>query len=135
MLAIMADHDIEGQMQVLLRVLRSREWNALWTELGIPVESFAGLGLSPSTSDAVLWHFCQTRQIILLTGNRNHESPESLEATLQVATTPKSLPVLTISEPRRVINSAEYASRVVAKLIEYLFDIEDLRGTRRLYLP
>ena len=29
--AIMADHDIEGQMQVLLRLLTSAEWHALWT--------------------------------------------------------------------------------------------------------
>ena len=29
--AIMADHDIEGQMQVLLRLLTSAEWHTLWT--------------------------------------------------------------------------------------------------------
>jgi hypothetical protein len=80
--AIMADHDIEGQMQALLRLLMSPEWNALWTELAMPVESFASLGLSPSISDAALWQFCQTRQIILLTGNRNNDGPESLEVVL-----------------------------------------------------
>ena len=101
----------------------------------MPVESFATLGLSPNISDAALWQFCQTRQIILLTGNRNHDGPESLEAVLQVATTPRSLPVMTISEPRRVLNSSAYAYRVVERLIEYLLDIEDLRGTRRLYPP
>jgi hypothetical protein len=31
--AIMADHDIEGQMQILLRLLSSTEWRVLWTEL------------------------------------------------------------------------------------------------------
>ena len=29
--AIMADHDIERQMQVLLRLLTSAEWHTLWT--------------------------------------------------------------------------------------------------------
>jgi hypothetical protein len=46
--AIMADHDIEGQMQVLLRLLTSAEWHAFWTELAVRVESFASLGC-PST--------------------------------------------------------------------------------------
>ena len=133
--AIMADHDIEGQMQALLRLLMSREWRALWTELAMSVESFTSLGLSPSTSDATLWQLCQAREIILLTGNRNHDGPESLEAVLEVATTPRSFPVLTISEPRRVLNSSAYARRVVERLLEYLLDIENYRGTQRLYLP
>ena len=45
MLAIMADHDIEGQMQVLLHLLISREWSELWEELAMSVESFATLGV------------------------------------------------------------------------------------------
>ena len=88
--AMMADHDIEGQMHVLLR---------------------------------------------LLTSNRNQESPESLEATIQLATTPESLPVLTIGEPQRILSSRAYAQRVVERLVEYLIDVENLRGTGRLYLP
>jgi len=42
---------------------------------------------------------------------------------------------MTISEPRRVLNTSAYAYHVVERLIEYLLDIEDLRGTRRLYPP
>jgi hypothetical protein len=40
MTASMADHDCEGQMQVLLRLLTVTEWHALWTELAVRVESF-----------------------------------------------------------------------------------------------
>jgi len=40
---IMADHDVEGQMQVLLRLLTSAEWRMLWTELKVRVESFVSL--------------------------------------------------------------------------------------------
>lgn len=43
--AMMADHDIEGQMQVLLRLLTSAEWGVLWTELAVRVESFASVGI------------------------------------------------------------------------------------------
>jgi hypothetical protein len=133
--AIMADHDIEGQMQALLRLLTSTEWRVLWTELAVRIESFASLGLPVDTPDAELWRFCQTHQIVLITGNRNHDGPESLEAVIQAANTPASLPVLTIGEPQRIFSSSVYARRVVEQLMEYLIDIENLHGTGRLYLP
>ena len=53
--AIMADHDIEGQMQVLLRLLNSPAWRELWRELAIEVESFTSLGVPTNTPDAELW--------------------------------------------------------------------------------
>jgi len=43
--------------------------------------------------------------------------------------------VLTLSEPQRVLSSRTYANRVVERLVEYLIDVENLRGTGRLYLP
>ena len=122
-------------MQVLLRLLTSAEWDALWTELAVRVESFASLGVPPNTPDADLWQLCQTQQIILITGNRNEEGPTSLEATIQASNTPTSLPVLTISEPQRLLSSRAYAHQVVERLVEYLIDVENLRGTGRLYLP
>ena len=122
-------------MQVLLRLLASAEWHALWTELAVRIESFASLGVPPNMPDADLWRLCQTQQIILITGNRNEEGPASLEATLQASNTPTSLPVLTLSEPQRVLSSRAYANRVVERLVEYLIDVENLRGTGRLYLP
>ena len=133
--AIMADHDSEGQIQVLLRLLISAAWDSLWTERAVCVESFASLGVSANTPDATLWQLCQTQQIILITGNRNQEEPASLEATIQASHTPTSLPVLTISEPQRMLSIRAYAHRVVERLLEYLIDVENLRGTGRLYLP
>ena len=135
MFAIMADHDIEGQVQLVLHLLMSSEWHAIWTELAVRVESFASIGLPVNTPDAALWQFCQTQQIILITGNRNEDGPESLEAVLQTSNTAASMPVFTISEPQRLLSSGVYAHRVVERLIEYLIDVENLRGTGRLYLP
>ena len=135
MLTLMADHDVEGQRQVLLCVLTSAEWQSLWTELAVHVESFTSLGMPTHTPDAILWQFRQTPHIILITGNRNEDGPASLEATLQASNTPSSLRVLTISEPQRLLSSRAYAHRVVERLVEYLIDIENLRGTGRLYLP
>jgi hypothetical protein len=59
--AIMADHDVEGQVQVLLHLPTSAEWHALWHELGIRVESFTTLGMPADVSDAELWQVCQRR--------------------------------------------------------------------------
>ena len=133
--AIMADHDIEGQMQVLLRLLTSAAWFEVWHELAIRVESFASLGLPENTSDIALWQFCQTQQIILITGNRNKAGPEALEAVIEQNNTPSSLPVLTIGVPPRVLSSRAYAERVATRLLEVLLDVEQYRGTGRLYLP
>lgn len=133
--AIMADHDVEGQVQVLLRLLTSAEWHEVWQELAVRIESFAHLGVSANSSDAELWRICQAQQIILITGNRNRAGPEALEAVMARYNTPTSLPVLTIGDPRRVLSSRTYAERVVTRLLEYLLDLENFRGTGRLDLP
>ena len=89
---IMADHDCEGQLQVLLRLLTSAAWQGLWTELAVRVESFATLDVPTNASDLVLWRLCQTQQIVLITGNRNQEGPESLEAAIQATIPPQVCP-------------------------------------------
>jgi hypothetical protein len=83
---IMADHDVEGHVHVLLRLLLSDEWYPLWTEMGYTVVSFESLGLPTTTSDVELWQLCQAQQIVLITGNRNKDGPRSLEATIQHTT-------------------------------------------------
>jgi hypothetical protein len=131
----MADHDVEGQVQVLLRLLTAAEWFDVWQELAIRLESFAHLGIPVDCSDVELWRLCQAEQILLITGNRNSAGPESLEAVIARGNTYTSLPVLTIGDPRRVFSSRAYAERVVTRLLEYLLDLENFRGTGRLYLP
>jgi hypothetical protein len=133
--AIMADHDIEGQVRALLRLLTSAAWYEVWHGLAMRVESFASLRLPENTPDAALWQFCQTQQIILITGNRNKAGPEALEAVIEQNNTPTSLPVLTIGVPPRVLSSRAYAERVATRLLEVLLDVEQYRGTGRLYLP
>jgi hypothetical protein len=133
--AIMADHDIEGQVRALLRLLTSAAWYEVWHGLTMRVESFASLGLPENTPDAALWQFCQALQLILITGNRNKVGTDALEALIARNNTPTSLPVLTIGTPPRVLSSREYAERVATRLLEVLLDVEQYRGTGRLYLP
>ena len=133
--SVMADHDVEGQVRILLRVLMSDDWREFWLELGYQIESFASLGIATNTADIDLWRLCQERDIVLITGNRNKEGPESLEATIEQWGTPESLPVLTIGEPNRIFSSREYAHRAAERLLAYLDRMDHLRGTGRLFLP
>ena len=131
----MADHDVEGDFDVVLRTLMSGEWSDLWNELKCDVETFLSLGISDDASDLDLWRLCQERQILLITGNRNREGPVSLQHAIEQFNTPACLPVLTIGAPGRAIRNQDYLHRIVARLAEYLIDIESLRGAGRLYLP
>ena len=132
---IMADHDVEGDFDIVLRTLMSAEWRDLWNELDYDVESFMSLGIPDDTPDVDLWQLCQEREIILITGNRNREGSNSLQYAIEQFNTPACLPVLTISAPGRAIRSQDYLHRIVTRLAEYLIDIESVRGAGRLYLP
>ncbi len=135
MRAIMADNDIRGHMAILARALLSDDWREIWLSLDLPIWSFADLSLTPDASDAAVWHACQRNEVILITANRNDDGDDSLQATIQTHNSPASLPVFTISEPKRVLRSSEYANRVVESLLEYLVDIDKVRGAGRLWLP
>jgi hypothetical protein len=110
-------------------------WRDFWIDLGYQIESFESLGIATNTPDVHLWRLCQERDIVLITGNRNKEGTESLEATIEQLGTPESLPVLTIGEPNRIFSSREYAHQAAERLLEYLDGMENLRGTGRLFLP
>jgi hypothetical protein len=112
-----------------------RSGGELWAELGLGVITFASLGLPGTTPDDELWRLCQREQIILVTANRNHDGPHSLEAVIRAENRPDSLPVFAIGEADRVIESRDYAVRTAERLLDYLVRIDDLRGTGRLFLP
>jgi hypothetical protein len=130
----MADHDIEGQFAELLRILRSPTWRDLWERLGVTTESFASLGLSEQAPDGLLWETCQAQQVVLVTGNRNSESPDSLEATIRRLNQADSLPVVTIADPQK-FSHRSYAERAAERLLDYLLDLDKYRGAGRLFIP
>ena len=135
MLRLMADHDVEGHLDVLLRIWTSIRWRALWQALDCRIESFERLGIRVDASDAEVWQMCQDNEILLVTGNRNEESQLSLEATIRNLGSARSLPVLTISRPGRVMKDSNYAEQVAERVLEFLIDLENLRGAGRLYVP
>lgn len=134
MRGILADHNIEGHFRALVTIWETGEWREDWEELDVAVESFQTLGIPPELSEAELWQMCQARGIILLTANRNNEGPDSLEATIRQRNTASSLPVFTLANPTRLGKDRVYADEIAVRLLDYLLDIDNYRGTGRLYV-
>ena len=96
---------------------------------------FEDVGLEPSATDIEIWKICQAEGLILITNNRNEDTPDSLEAAIRTLNTPSSLPVFTIGNLGRFQRSPEYADRVLKSMYDYLLTIDAVRGVGRLYLP
>jgi predicted nuclease of predicted toxin-antitoxin system len=135
MVRLLADNDVVGNVEDLVREMRSPQWADFWAALGLTLVYFRDVGLAPTASDREIWQTCQAQQLLLITNNRNLEDPESLEATIRSSTTPDSLPVFTISDVQAFRTDRAYVERVVERLYEYIIQIDELRGTGRLYLP
>lgn len=135
MLRIMSDNDVRGHVSRLMDICQSVAWVEIWRDLRCALCTLGDFDLSNDASDATIWQTCQDRQVILITGNRNAEGPESLETTIRQRNTPDALPVLTLADPDRIGRDAQYAESVVARLFDVLVDVDSLRGTGRLYLP
>lgn len=71
----------------------------------------------------------------MITANRSADASDSLEATIRDQAHAASLPVLTISDPDRIMTDRNYAERAAAQVLDYLLDIDKLRGVGRLYVP
>lgn len=140
MTGVMADINCGRALDRLLAFLFSDEsgYAPIWAELGLVVSSFQENGLSDDSTDREVWNVCQTQRLVLVTANRNHDGPDSLEAVIREGDS-SALPVLTIADDQRVLNDGGYARQAAEHLIEYLSDLRDypdmLLGTGRLYLP
>jgi hypothetical protein len=130
MRGILADNDVEGILTALVTIWLSETWRELWIELDCSLETFASLNLPRDATDAVVWEACQDQQVVLITGNRNAESPESLEATIRHLKRPDSLPVFTLASPKRILKDRAYANLVAERLLDYLLRVQDCRGLR-----
>ena len=120
MISFLADHDIEGQARTLFAALAT----AGWLEL-VPMRLllFAEVGLAEDANDRHVWRWCQTHEAILLTGNRTMRVPDALEAVLRSEASAESLPVVTVSDPRRITDPA-YRRRCVERLVDIAADVD-----------
>jgi hypothetical protein len=139
MTGVVADANFIGLLRILVRIVEQSEYAELWEKLSLRVAEFADLGLAPDAPDRVVWTRCQTLGLVLLTGNRNDDGPDSLQATIADSNTAASLPVFTVGTADRIMFERGYAERVAIDMLEYLIDLRDraehLLGSGRLYLP
>lgn len=135
MKGILPDANSIRQIDALVRQMQAAEWADLWTGLGLVLKHFDDVGLSPDSSDLEIWQVCQAEQLVLITDNRNEDSPDSLEAVIRQYNQPQCLPVFTVSDMQRFSRSRAYADKVLEHLYDYLLRIDEIRGTGRLYLP
>lgn len=135
MRGILADINCQGQADFLLRLLQTSYRLEFWVDLAIEVCAFSEVDLHPKSPDDEIWRTCQNKELVLITANRSADSPDSLEQTIRQENQPDSLPVVTISDSDRVVYDREFADRAADRLLEILFEIDDYRGTGRLYIP
>ncbi len=135
MKGLLADVNNVKQVRVLLMLFREEARAEFWDHLGLLTPTFAELGLHPRSPDLDVWRRCQADELVLVTANRNEDGPNSLETTIRAYGTPLSLPVFTLADANRVLSERSYAELVADRLLEYLYDMENLRGAGRMYLP
>jgi hypothetical protein len=132
---ILADVNTIGYVEALVQQMQAERWADFWSALGLLVKRFEEVGLAPESSDLEIWQTCQAEQLILITDNRNQDSPDSLEAAIHQHNQPDCLPVFTIADLNKFRKSRDYVERVVESLYDYLLRIDEVRGSGRLYLP
>ena len=132
---ILIDVNMEGQGRHIWMRLQVGAWRDLTVGLDVTFRTFREVGLDPASPDDVVWRFCQSYGFYLLTSNRNADFEDSLEATIRREGTPTSLPVFTLPQPERVYVQPAFLEKVVEKLLEFLLDADNIRGSGRLYLP
>ena len=135
MKGLIADANIQGQVEYLVQRMQAGAWAEFWQALGLVLRRFEDVGLPASATDLEIWNVCQAEHLILITDNRTLDSEDSLEATIRRNNTAESLPVFTIADMDEFRTNSAYVERVVEALYDYLLRIDDVRGTGRLYLP
>jgi len=129
---ILVDHNLRGHSVLLAGRLAASGWLEL---ISIRFILFEEVGLEVSSSDRVVWQCAQANEMILLTANRSMKGKDSLEEVIRQESTPISLPVITIGNIDRLLVEPEYRDRCVNRLVDIIVDIEDYRGSRRIFIP
>lgn len=131
---ILSDHNCEGQAKAIFDELR---YDDTWLELApMALIWFRDIALRVDANDETVWRLCQERGYLLLTGNRTNEDKEkSLEFAVRKLLRPDSLPVITISNLKRVKPDPDYRKRCAGRLVEIVYDLPNYLGAMRVFIP
>lgn len=128
----LVDHNLEGHALLLSGRIASLGWLDL---LPIRFITFEETDLSIASDDRTVWQFAQANHMLLLTANRSMKGENSLEQVIREENKSTSLPVITVGNANRVLTDVNYRNCCVDRLIEVVFDVDDYRGSRRLFIP
>ncbi len=131
MITLLSDNDIELYARLLWGEFTADNWLAFGAA---SMATFADVGLHREARDREVWLYCQRHDTLLLTGNRNMEDANSLEAVLRELNEPRSLPILTLANPQRLVESS-YRERCAYHVAEVVQELERFRGTARIFVP
>jgi hypothetical protein len=131
MIAVLVDHNMEGQAMLLWGVLAAAGWLDL---VPLRLMTFSDVGLPVDSDDRTVWRFAQAQRMLLLTDNRSMKGPDSLEQTIREEHTPTTLPVITIGSVDRLDEQA-YRAGCATRLVEIVLDLEAYAGVTRLFIP
>jgi hypothetical protein len=132
---ILADINVRGHVDYLIQRMQAEPWTDFWNGLGLVLRHFEDIGLTETSTDQEVWQRCQAEELVLITDNRDYDSPESLEATIRQHNTARSLPVFTIADLEKFRTQPTYRDQVLISLYDYLLRIDTVRGTGRLFIP
>lgn len=131
MITFLADHDIEGHVVRLWQTFEAMGWLAL---TGFQITTLQAEGLPVDSLDRVVWNWAQTHGLLIVTGNRNKDGPDSLEQTIRDQNHPLALPVLTVASVARLAK-APYREQCATRLAEIGLYLDNYRGVGRLFIP
>lgn len=132
---LLSDNDIKGAMKALRGILE-RDWADEVKRLDLRFLNLEDLGLAVDAHDDVIYRKCLEVGAILVTGDKTtKDGPGSLELVIARHCRDDSFPVLTIASRVRILFDGEYARDCAFDMLDCLSRIEQLRGTRRIFLP
>ena len=106
-------------------IFRELERMGLAELLDLELKTLEEIGLRKRIKDEAIWRYCQENGYLLLTGNRTtKDGVRSLEYAIQHLMADTSLPVLTISNLKRVAPDPGYCERCAIRLAEIVMDLE-----------
>ncbi len=131
MIDLLVDHNVEGHAALLWATLRKEGWLDL---LSSRLLSFSDVGLAPDAPDRTVWRVAQAQRLLLLTANRNMQGEDSLEQTIREENQSTSLPVFTIRDLSRMVES-DYRILCATRIVEVVIYLESYLGAGRLFIP
>jgi predicted nuclease of predicted toxin-antitoxin system len=130
-MTFLVDYNLDGYALIFLGILTKLGWLEF---AAIRFVTFREAGLSMDSSDRILWRYAQAHQMIILTANRNMKGEDSLEQVMREENSENSLPVVTIANLDR-FSETDYRERCVERLMEIVLDIDQYKGSGRLFIP